>query len=340
MIRNWGWASMRLDDARELENILGPADGIRCLLITPVFNDFACAAQLLRDLQKQVPADIRRHTAVLLVNDGSTEPKVLTPSAELRVFEMTLHANLGHQRAIAVALGVVSRWLSADAVLVVLDCDGEDRPEDVPRLIEAARAHPDRLILANRARRSEALGFRIGYGLYQLLYRLLTGHNIRHGNFSAMSGRLATKLAFVPSLWNHYAATLDKCRIPTHGIDVIRGHRYSGTSRMNLVALIAHGLSAISVHIETAGVRMLLAFLGLGLTALSAGLTVAMIKILTPWAIPGWASTMVGLFTILAIVGLAACVQLIFTVLAARERPPVLVAYDAWRFVKTIRPVQ
>ena len=47
-----------------------------------------------------------------------------------------LFGNIGHQRAIAVGLVVASRIEEIEAV-VVMDADGEDRPEDVSRLAAA-----------------------------------------------------------------------------------------------------------------------------------------------------------------------------------------------------------
>ncbi|HUS24314.1 MAG TPA: glycosyltransferase [Candidatus Binatia bacterium] len=316
--------------------------GVRHLLLAPVFNDFAAARLFAEHLERALPAALRAELLLVLVDDGSTDPAGFAPQAAggIGLAVLRLRTNMGHQRAIAVALGLLSHWLAADAVVTVMDADGDDRPEDLPRLIEAVRARPDCIVVANRARRSESVGFRVGYRLYRLLYRVLTGHDIRHGNFSAMTGRLAARLAFAPSLWNHYAATIDKSRLPVLGLEVDRGLRFDGESRMNMVSLMVLGLSAISVHIEAVGVRMLVAFLLLSAVAVAGGIAVALIRLLTPLAIPGWASTLVGLSAVLAALGLASSVQLIFMVLAARERRPIIAAVDTARFVESVTLVR
>ena len=101
---------------------------------------------------------------------------------------LRLRRNLGHQRAIAVGLAYVEDRFKHDAV-VVMDSDGEDDPSDVPRLLELLRAEGGRaIVFAERTRRSESWSFRFFYGLYKLLHRVLTGHGVRVGNFSAIPG--------------------------------------------------------------------------------------------------------------------------------------------------------
>lgn len=308
------------------------------IIIAPVFNDFESADCLLQDLERALEAEGHQRSLVLLVNDGSSDrcPPQLLKNRAVKVAMLHLRTNLGHQRAIAVALGFVSSWVPADAAVVVMDGDGEDHPKDINSLLRVLKANPDKIVVANRARRQESFGFRLGYGLYRALFRLLTGQTIRHGNFSAMSGRTCTRLAHLSSLWNHYAATLYISRIPIIGVELDRGSRYAGMSKMNLVSLIVHGLSAISVHIEKAGVRMLLGAFLISTLAGAVAVGVSIVRLFTDWAIPGWASIVGSSFLVLAVLSLISSVQLIFIVLAARERRPVIPAVDSGLFIEAV----
>jgi glycosyltransferase involved in cell wall biosynthesis len=60
--------------------------------------------------------------------------------------------NLGHQRAIAIGLVIASSFEDIGAV-VVMDADGEDRPEDVPRLLNAWGEEPNLIVVAQRSER-------------------------------------------------------------------------------------------------------------------------------------------------------------------------------------------
>lgn len=320
-------------------SVLAPLGDLapKCVVIAPVLDDFPAASRLVREIGDELKPERPSDLMFLFVNDGSLEPPTPEFPKEIAPFPvgiLHLKANLGHQRAIAVALGFVSHWVPPDADVVVMDADGQDRPRDVPRLLDVRSRNPEGIVVAQRARRSETTGFRFGYACYRLLFRLLTGKTIRHGNFSAMSGSTAQRLAHVAGLWNHYAATIQISRIPVHGVEVDRGARYAGASRMNLITLVRHGLSAIAVHMETAGVRMLLAALVLSLLAGLALAAVVAIRLTTNLAIPGWASMLGASLMILAVLGLMFSAQLVFTVLAARERLPVIAAVDAVHFVR------
>jgi polyisoprenyl-phosphate glycosyltransferase len=85
---------------------------------------------------------------------------------------------------------------------------------------------------------------------------------------------------------------------------------------MNFVALVSHGLSAISVFGDIVGVRLLIGSLagalltGLGIFA------VAIVRIFTNWAIPGWATFVTGLFGIILVQFITIATSFTFLVLS------------------------
>jgi polyisoprenyl-phosphate glycosyltransferase len=63
-----------------------------------------------------------------------------------------------------------------------MDADGEDRPEDIPRLIQELNRSPHPVaVFAERGRRIEGVKFKMFYMCYRLLHFLLTGRGIRVG---------------------------------------------------------------------------------------------------------------------------------------------------------------
>ena len=72
---------------------------------------------------------------------------------------LRLRRNLGHQRAIAIGLTYIqAQMTTAYEAVVVMDGDGEDAPEDVPRLLARLEAEGGRsIVFAERTRRSESL---------------------------------------------------------------------------------------------------------------------------------------------------------------------------------------
>lgn len=286
------------------------------VVVSPMFNDWDAAHHLLTDLDRAAER-CAGSVSVVLVNDGSTDaggfaPEFLAGLHGLASVEiLDLVTNVGHAHALAVGLAYVAREKSGEWV-VVMDCDGEDQPEDVPRLLEALQEAPDRVVVAARERRSESLTFRVYYQLYKLLFRLLTGRTIAFGNFCAIPWSVLEKLVFVPDLFNHLAATLVKSRFAIARLPTARGKRYAGHSKMNFVSLIQLGLGAIAVDLERVLVRILLmlaVFISVLVVAMA---VVAGIRFTTDLAIPGWASNVFAALTILLVQSSVVAVLLLF----------------------------
>lgn len=270
----------------------------------PVYNDWASVG-LLVDRLDAMAAGLGVTVSLLLVDDGSSEPPPdalsRRPACLQSIEVLRLRRNVGHQRAIALGLTFIHEQRPCTAV-VVMDADGEDAPQDVPALVERCRREEFRsIVFAERARRSERIGFRVGYQLYKLLHRLLTGRSVEVGNFSVVPWSALQRLVGISEIWNHYAAAVYNARLPLVQVPIPRATRLAGKSRMNFVALVAHGLSAISVYSEIVGVRILAATsLVMGLALVALGATVA-IRLWTDLAISGWATTAAALLGVLLV---------------------------------------
>lgn len=269
---------------------------MRLVLIAPVYEDGASAVQLLKELAAQfAPSDLQLR--VLLVDDGSRHPVTETPGLSdcipCPVDVLLLRRNVGHQRAIALGVAYVHDQIPCDALLI-MDADGEDRPEDARRLLEEFRSSGgERILFAERTRRTESLFFRTLYRAYQVVHWGLTGIRVRVGNFSIVPARAVSSLVTLPAMWNHYAAAVFDSRLAYGTIPTQRGHRYSGRSKMNSLSLVMHGLHAISVFSDLVAVRLLLIVVGLcclcGGVMLGTFVAQFYSKTATPiWALYGW----------------------------------------------------
>ena len=310
-------------------------------ILMPVYNDWPAVMKLLCMLDGELKL-IGHRPDVLLVNDGSTRPcpQSVLSDQSLSGFGsatvLSLATNLGHQRAIAIGLAHLAASETQGDVLV-MDSDGEDSPSDVPRLIAAAAAlDQPSLVLAHRAKRSETLAFRGFYTLYTWLFRLLTGNGIRFGNFSLIPAEYVPRLARMPELWNHYAAALIKSRLPRLSVPTVRAARLCGASKMNFVALVLHGLSAISVFNDVVLVRLLCVSLCFALACCVLIIGIVMIRFLTDWAIPGWATMAVGMATLLFSNALLLAASFVFYALSNRMMNCFVPARDYETFVEDV----
>ena len=102
---------------------------------------------------------------------------------------------------------------------------------------------------------------------------------------------------------------------------------------MNWVSLVAHGLSALSVYIDIVFVRMLFgAAIVAGVTLAGIAAAVA-IRLLTPLAIPGWTTTVVGVLSLLLAQIVMMVVAMLLLVLAGRNSRPIVPMADSSIFV-------
>jgi membrane-bound metal-dependent hydrolase YbcI (DUF457 family) len=101
-------------------------------------------------------------------------------------------------------------------------------------------------------------------------------------------------------------------------IPIPRGYRIAGKSRMNFVALVTHGLSAISVFGDVVGVRILIESLVGSCLAFVGILVVIMIRLFTNQAIPGWATYATGILAIILVQFITIASSFTFFILSAR----------------------
>ena len=302
----------------------------KIVIVTPVYNDWESFSMLLKKT-----GEVMGHASIefLAVNDGSTlAPDVTQWKGRYPVHLLHLNRNLGHQRAIACGICRATEFMAPD-LLVVMDSDGEDRPEDLPALIDASASNDQKIVFARRSRREESFRFRFFYRLYKIIFRLLTGKAISFGNFSVIPSRSLIQLGSVSEIWNHYPGGVIKSRLPYVEISINRGKRYAGESRMNFTALVMHGLSAVSVHIETVAVRLLIfSFFTIVLSLLGIGV-VFYLKFFTTLTFPNWASTISFGFASIIMQAFIISLFLAFTVLNYRIQKNIIPLKDYRDFV-------
>jgi polyisoprenyl-phosphate glycosyltransferase len=319
------------------------SDGAPFLIIMPVFNDWSSLDPLLGQLDKELSRKNLK-VEILLIDDGSTikAPASLASAGSEQISKveiLRLKRNLGHQRAIAIALAHIEAKVACQAI-VVMDADGEDKPEDAVRLIEEFMGGDrENVIFAQRIKRSENLLFRVAYFIYQRLYKALTGQKIRIGNFSVIPRSLLTRIVVVSEIWNHYSSGILKARIPHKYIPTDRSSRLAGSSRMNYIQLVIHGLSAISIYGDVIGVRALMATLLLALASFVLILVAVFVRSATDLAIPGWATYAIGLSFIILLQSITISFSFVFLILNGRNNYSFLPQRDYQYFVLDVQRV-
>ncbi|MBL7938171.1 MAG: glycosyltransferase [Flavobacteriales bacterium] len=259
-------------------------------IIAPCFNESGAVQPFLSELE-QVLARVEEDCLLVLVDDGSLDDtrdqalgfRTTAPNVLLKV--IALPYNMGHQEAIYQGLLYASTTTAKR--FVVMDGDGEDDPGAV---VELAGIRDASVVFVGRGKRSESIGFQLGYRLYRLVFRIVAGRSISFGNYSMIDRRVLG--AVLDRSFVHYAAFLSKQQVPSRIVVRDRRRRLDGSSKMGFHDLSVHALRSLIEYSEEVLGVFLKAFLYLSLLFMLSVLAIVGIKVFTDLAIPGWASNL------------------------------------------------
>ena len=230
-------------------------------ILIPVFNDWESLLSLLNNIHTLKINNIA-HIKVLIVDDCSTE--ILNKKIEFDSFKnieiIKNSKNIGHGKSIAHGINYISKKNDFD-YLIVMDGDGEDRPEEVKELILKSIDLPSLTITANRIKRSESAFFKLSYLLHKILTLVLTGYSIKFGNFMCIPRQDLNLIVSNKNLSVSFSGTIAKFIKNKTFIPSMRGVRYYGPTKMSFIKLIRHSLLIISTFRKEAALRLSLIFL-------------------------------------------------------------------------------
>jgi polyisoprenyl-phosphate glycosyltransferase len=203
----------------------------------------------LHNEEQVVPELVRRVAAalddlpggpheVVLVDDGSTDATwelVLDAAAsDGRIVGIRLSRNFGHQAALTAALEAVTGDL-----VVVMDGDLQDRPEEIPRfLAEYDRGYD--VVYAQRVDRKESRPLRASYYLFYRLMRRLSevAVPVDAGDFALLSRRAVDQINRLPERHRYIRGLRTWVGFQQTGIPVERDARAGGEPSYTLGRLL------------------------------------------------------------------------------------------------------
>jgi len=218
------------------------------IILIPLYNDWKSVSKLLKEIDLQIN-NWNAEVSIILVNDASTEERSDLDSSYKKIKSvkiLNMKENRVHQRCIAAGLKYIYKNEDFNYV-IVMDADGEDRPEELNDFYGKTVENDKMTITGNRFKRSEGLIFRVLYQVHKILTLIFTGKLIKFGNFTCLPKDHVEQLIQEPCLWNSYSSSVMLAIKDRVSIGSIRGLRYVLPSKMNFTALIFHSLAIISV---------------------------------------------------------------------------------------------
>ena len=217
-------------------------------ILIPVYNDWESLIKLLDEINKVITDIKNTEFDCMIVNDASTIklPEIKIPKNIKKIEIFNMKNNRGHARCNAFGLRYLSKKDDFDH-LIVMDGDGEDRPEEIKYLVNQAMEDQEVSVVAKRVKRSEGPIFQILYEIHKLITLLFTGKQVNFGNYSCLTKKDVITLSQQESLWSSFSGTVKKSILRLNTINSTRGLRYFGPSKMSLLNLGIHSFSIIAV---------------------------------------------------------------------------------------------
>ena len=292
-------------------------------VVTPVYKAEGCLETLYQNLVA-ILTPITQDFEIIMVEDcgGDRSWQVIEELSRRddRVKGIQFSRNFGQHYGITAGLD----YCDGDWV-VVMDCDLQDRPEEIPRLYAKAQEGYD-IVVARRSKRNDFLLKRfLSWAFYKLFsYFADINYDGQTGNFSILSRKVVMNFRLMREQLRFFGGLINWMGYPTATIDVEHGKRYEGRSTYTLGKLwrlASHTIIAYSDKPLRLSIRVgfAIAFL-----AFCYGVYIFIRALLYGSAITGWSSLIVSIYfiggIIIAILGMLG-IYLAKTFDEAKKRP-------------------
>jgi len=216
-------------------------------ILIPIYNDWDSLSILLSKIFS-FNKNSGYKLNILIIDDYSSENsnKNLSSKFSNKIEILRNEKNIGHGRSIAKGVKYLKKNKQFD-FLIVMDGDGEDRPEEISELVNKSLNNPNKTITANRVKRSEGLFFKFLYECHKILVFLFTGKFIKFGNYLSIPYSQLSLIFDKNDLYVSFSGTVEKYIFNKDFINSFRGLRYQGPTKMSFIKLILHSFRIISV---------------------------------------------------------------------------------------------
>jgi polyisoprenyl-phosphate glycosyltransferase len=264
-------------------------------VVIPVYKAEECLHELYRRLVSAL-SDLTEDFEILMIEDcgGDRSWEIINELShkDNRVKGLKFSRNFGQHYGITAGLDHASgQWT------VVMDCDLQDRPEEIPRLYNKAQEGYD-VVVALRTERKDPVLKKITSYIFFKLFRYLSGldYDGDAGNFRIISYRVVESFRSMRENLRLFGGLVTWMGYPSSSIAIEHDSRFAGKSsytfvklfRLAIDTIIAYSDKPLRVTIKFGFIISLIAFLfGIFLIART---------LIYGQSVSGWASLIVSLY--------------------------------------------
>jgi dolichol-phosphate mannosyltransferase len=235
-------------------------------IVSPVYRGEKMVHELVCRIQKNV-SGFTEDYEIILVNDASPDNSwqaiLQECSIDHRIKGINLSRNFGQHRAIFSGL----QYAKGDWV-VVMDCDLQDKPEEISTLYKKALEGYD-VVFAQRVERKDSLLKRMSSTIFYSVFRFLSGVKFDNqvANFGIYKQSVIQSVRNMPERDRSFPVQVSYVGFKTTHIPVTHGQRQEGGSSYTLKTLLKYA-SGIIISNTNKPLRLMVA-LGFILSFLS-----------------------------------------------------------------------
>jgi dolichol-phosphate mannosyltransferase len=264
-------------------------------IVIPVYKAEDCL-QVLYDRLRASLEIINSDFEIILVEDcgGDRSWEIICELAKSdpRVKGIQFSRNFGQHYGITAGLD----HCDGDWV-VVMDCDLQDRPEEIPRLYEKAQEGYD-VVLARRGKRKDPLLKRLKSSLFYKVFNYFTEleYDSEVGNFRIISRRVAENSRLMREQLRFFGGIVDWMGFTTASVNVSHEERFAGQSTYTFSKLWKLASETIIAYSDKPlRICIRLGFL-LSTFALAYGVVILLRALIYGSPITGWSSLIISLY--------------------------------------------
>ena len=276
-------------------------------VVVPVYRAESCLEELYRRL-KAVLEPLTADFEIMLVEDcgGDRSWPLIVELAQRdpRVKGIQFSRNFGQHYGITAGLDRCNGdWV------VVMDCDLQDRPEEIPRLYAKAQEGHE-IVVARRGKRSDPLLKRFSSWLYYSVFSWLADmdYDPQAGNFRILSRKVINNYRNMRERSRFFGSLINWMGFPFTSIDVQHDERFAGDSSYTFGKLWRLGAETIIAYSDKPlRLAVRLGFF-IATCAFLYGLYILFLALFHGSPVTGWSSLIVSIYfmggVIVAILGI------------------------------------
>ena len=264
-------------------------------VVSPEYKGEKMVAELVRRIGESVQT-ITPDYEIILVNDaspdGTWEEILKACRADKRIKGINLSRNFGQHSAISAGLAnAQGDWV------VVMDCDLQDRPEEIPALYAKAQEGYD-MVRARRVHKQFGFFKKLSSTLYHSAFDWLSGQKTDPavGNFGIYSAAVVREFNRMPEYARTFETLIRYLGFNQAFLDVEHAARAEGKSSYSLGKLLTVSFNS-SIASTNRPLKMAVS-LGIGMSVLS--LCMALYNVIAKWAglitLSGYTSTVFSIW--------------------------------------------